>query len=111
MRILDGGWVKWVQEKRPFEHGRVTPKPGNFTIKPVTSTIIAKDELQSLAQAGASRHDDRLMPEVSKSIWERRCRGFRDPDIFPPRFIWRGMDFLNTDATVKDLAAIKDGSR
>ena len=25
LRILDGGWVKWTDEKRPFEHGPVSP--------------------------------------------------------------------------------------
>src|SRR5512146_875482 len=25
LRILAGGWVKWVEERRPFENGRVTP--------------------------------------------------------------------------------------
>ena len=50
LRILDGGWVKWVQEKRPFEHGCLTPKPGTFTIKPVTAVIASKDELKLLVR-------------------------------------------------------------
>src|SRR5437867_12011400 len=50
LRILDGGWVKWVQEKRPFEHGCVTPKPGTFTIKPVAAVIAGKDELKHLVK-------------------------------------------------------------
>ena len=45
MRILDGGWVKWITEQRPFEHGRVSPKTGNFSVKTVTNTNIGKDEL------------------------------------------------------------------
>src|SRR5207248_8476439 len=48
LRILDGGWVKWVQEKRPFEYGCVTPKPGTFTVKPVADVIADKDELKHL---------------------------------------------------------------
>ena len=48
--ILDGGWVKWVEERRPFEHGRITPKPGNFTAKVASNTIIAKDELKGLVK-------------------------------------------------------------
>ncbi|MFI5223058.1 MAG: sulfurtransferase, partial [Nitrospirales bacterium] len=46
LRILDGGWVKWVQERRPFEHGCVMPKPGTFTVKPVAAVIVVKDELK-----------------------------------------------------------------
>src|SRR4030095_10960346 len=50
MRMLDGGWAKWVAEQRPFEHGQVTAKPGNFTINPAAYTIIAKDELRALVR-------------------------------------------------------------
>ena len=41
LTLVDGGWVKWVAEQRPFEHGRVTPKPGNFTIRMAGHTIIS----------------------------------------------------------------------
>src|SRR2546429_5469864 len=27
LRILDGGWVKWIAEQRRYEHGTVIPKP------------------------------------------------------------------------------------
>src|SRR5262245_21284638 len=50
LRILDGGWVKWVKVKRPFEHGRVTPKPGTFIVAVVKETAIAKDELKTIVK-------------------------------------------------------------
>jgi rhodanese-related sulfurtransferase len=50
LRILDGGWVKWVQEKRPFEHGPVTPKP---------------------REAAASEHRDRRCAQPRRISWER----------------------------------------
>ena len=39
-----------VTEQRPFEHGRVTPKPGNFTVRSATHTIIGKDELRAMVK-------------------------------------------------------------
>ena len=49
LRVLDGGWVKWTQEKRPFEHGRVTPKPGKFHGQPVAS-VIAERRTETLVK-------------------------------------------------------------
>jgi thiosulfate/3-mercaptopyruvate sulfurtransferase len=106
VRILDGGWVKWVAEQRPFEHGRVTVKPGNFTIKPAGDTIISKDELRALIKRAQPRTkilDARSLEEfLGKEI-----SGIPRPGHIPSAIhvAWNG--FLNTNATVKDLATIK----
>ena len=50
LKVLDGGWVKWTAEKRPFSHGRETPKPGTFKAKPVKSVAITKDELKLIVR-------------------------------------------------------------
>jgi len=48
IKVLDGGWVKWIHERRPFEHGAVRSTPGNFTVSPRASAIIMKDELKGI---------------------------------------------------------------
>src|SRR4029077_15765878 len=48
LRILDGGWGKWGQEKRPFDKGGGPPKRGTSPVKPVAAVIAAKDELKHL---------------------------------------------------------------
>ena len=106
MRILDGGWVKWTAEQRPFEHGRVTPKPGNFTIKLVGRTIISKDELRALVKESQGKFsilDARSLEEfLGKEVSGIPRPGHIPSAIHVP---WNG--FLNTNATVKDLSAIK----
>ncbi|MBA2253037.1 MAG: hypothetical protein H0W13_10110, partial [Nitrospirales bacterium] len=46
LRILDGGWVKWVAEKRRYEHGVNSPQPGTFKASPRPDRIAMKDELK-----------------------------------------------------------------
>lgn len=108
LRILDGGWVKWVNERRPFEHGRVTPKPGNFTIHVAGHTIIAKDELRALLKQG---HPNTMILDA-RSLEEylgKEVSGIPRPGHIPSaiHLAWNG--FLNNNATVKDLSTIKAG--
>lgn len=108
LRILDGGWVKWVNERRPFEHGRVTPKPGNFTIKVASQTIIAKDELRALVKQA---HPNTMILDA-RSLEEylgKEVSGIPRPGHIPSaiHLAWNG--FLNNNATVKDLVTIKAG--
>ena len=107
LRILDGGWVKWVQEKRPFEHGRVTPKPGTFTVKPVAAVIAGKDELKHLVKQphpGTAIVDARSLEEyLGKEV-----PGIPRPGHIPSaiHLAWTG--FLHANATVKDLQTIAE---
>lgn len=108
LRILDGGWVKWVNERRPFEHGRVTPKPGGFTIKVASHTIIAKEELRALVKQA---HPNTMILDA-RSLEEylgKEVSGIPRPGHIPSaiHLAWNG--FLNNNATVKDLATIKAG--
>jgi thiosulfate/3-mercaptopyruvate sulfurtransferase len=108
MRILDGGWVKWVAEQRPFEHGRVTPSPGNFRVKPAGHTIIAKEELRVLVKDPQPRTkilDARSLEE----FLGKEVSGIPRPGHIPSAIHVAWNAFLNTDATVKDLATIKTG--
>lgn len=106
LRVLDGGWVKWVEERRPFEQGRVTPKAGNFTVKVATRTAIAKDELKELIK---KPHPNTVIVDA-RSLEEylgKEISGIPRPGHIPSavHVAWNG--FLNKDATVKDLAKIQ----
>ena len=106
LRILDGGWVKWVQEKRPFEHGVVAPKQGDFLAKPNPDCIIGKDELKKFLKKPSPQTaivDARSLEEyVGKEI-----SGIPRPGHIPSALNIPWNLFFNPDATVKDSATIK----
>jgi thiosulfate/3-mercaptopyruvate sulfurtransferase len=106
LRILDGGWVKWVAEKRRFEHGTVSPKPGSFTARVQPELIVAKDELKKLVKRP---HPETVIADA-RSLEEfagKEVQGIPRPGHIPTAISvpWNG--FLNPDATVKDLDKIK----
>lgn len=108
LRILDGGWVKWVEERRPFEHGRVTPKPGNFTVTLAPQTTIAKDELRGIVK---QPHPNTVIVDA-RSLEEylgKEVSGIPRPGHIPSavHLAWNG--FLNKNATVKDLETLRAG--
>lgn len=108
LRILDGGWVKWVEERRPFEHGRVTPSPGNFTVKLANHTMIVKDELKRVVK---QPHPDTIIVDA-RSLEEylgKEVSGIPRSGHIPSaiHLAWNG--FLKKDATVKDLEDIQKG--
>jgi thiosulfate/3-mercaptopyruvate sulfurtransferase len=106
LRILDGGWVKWVEERRPFEHGRVIPKPGTFTVKLVNRVVVTKDELKAIVK---QPHPDTVIVDA-RSLEEylgKDMTGIPRAGHVPAAIhvAWNG--FLNKNATVKDLAVIQ----
>jgi thiosulfate/3-mercaptopyruvate sulfurtransferase len=106
LRILDGGWVKWTAEKRPFEHGRAQPAVGNFTAQPVKQVMITKDELKHIVRSphpGTAILDARSLEE----FLGKEVSGIPRPGHIPSALHvpWNG--FLNKDATVKDEESIK----
>jgi thiosulfate/3-mercaptopyruvate sulfurtransferase len=108
LRVLDGGWVKWTAEKRPFEHGRVTPPAGNFKAEPAKHLTISKDDLKIIVRAPHPQTailDARSLEEyLGKEI-----SGIPRPGHIPSAIHLAWNVFLNKDATVKDAAAIKSG--
>ncbi|BFU93853.1 MAG: putative 3-mercaptopyruvate sulfurtransferase [Nitrospira sp.] len=106
LRILDGGWVKWIDERRPFEHGRVNVNPGTFVIQISKDTAIAKDELRALVK----QPHPRVTIVDARSLEEflgKEVSGIPRPGHIPSaiNIAWNG--FLNQNATVKDLDAIR----
>jgi thiosulfate/3-mercaptopyruvate sulfurtransferase len=106
LKILDGGWVKWVAEKRRFEHGTSNPKPGRFKASPNADLIVMKDELKKLVRRP---HPETVIVDA-RSLEEyagKEIQGIPRPGHIPSAISvpWNG--FLNQDATVKDLDRIK----
>lgn len=107
LRILDGGWVKWTAEKRPFEHGPVSSAMGNFTAQPVPALMMVKDDLKTIVS----------MPHPQTAILDARSveeylgkelSGIPRPGHIPSaiHLAWNG--FLNKDATIKDVTVLKE---
>jgi len=107
LRILDGGWVKWTAEKRPFEHGLAAPAAGNFKAQPVKALAIVKEELKLIVRTPHERTaivDARSLEEyLGKEV-----SGIPRPGHIPSaiHMAWNG--FLNKDATIKDLDVIRE---
>lgn len=106
LRVLDGGWVKWVEEKRPFEHGVVTPKPGTFEAAPNPAVLIMKEELKKLIK---HPHPEALIADArSLEEWAgKEVSGIPRPGHIPRAISVPWNVFLNPDATVKDQDAIR----
>jgi len=43
--VLDGGWGKWVAERRPVTREEYTCSPGIFTARPRSNAMVGKDEV------------------------------------------------------------------
>ena len=106
LRILDGGWVKWVAEKRRYEHGVNNPQAGTFKAAPRPDRIAMKDELKQIVK----RPHPEMMLLDARSLEEyvgKEIAGIPRPGHIPSavNVPWNG--FLNPDATLKDTHAIK----
>lgn len=106
LKILDGGWVKWVAEERPYEHGTATPKPGDFRVSPVPELIMMKDELKQLVKRP---HPETLIADA-RSLEEyagKEVAGIPRPGHIPSAISVPWNTFLKGDATLKDFDEIK----
>ncbi len=106
VRILDGGWVKWVAEQRRYEHGSPSVKPGNFTAKPNPDLIVLKDELKKIVRRP---HPDVQIVDA-RSVEEyagKEVQGIPRPGHIPSAVSvpWNG--FVAKDGAVKELDAIQ----
>ncbi len=106
LQILDGGWVKWVAEKRRYEHGAVSPKPGNFRTVAKAELLAVKEELKKLVKRP---HPETVLADA-RSLEEyagKEMQGIPRPGHIPSAINVPWNAFLNADATVKNLDAIK----
>ena len=106
VRILDGGWVNWVTEHRPYEHNPVKPKPGNFQASNRPDLIVMKDELKKLVK----RPHPETMVVDARSVEEyagKEVDGLPRAGHIPSaiNIPWNG--FLNPNATLRDLSVIQ----
>ena len=106
LRILDGGWVKWVAEKRRYEHGPVHVSRGNFTVSAKPELIVLKDELKKLVKWP---HPETILADA-RSLEEyvgKEIAGIPRPGHIPSAVNVPWNAFLNADATVKELEALQ----
>jgi len=106
LKILDGGWVKWVAEERPYEHGTASPKPSDFRASPVPELIMMKDELKQLVKRP---HPESLIADA-RSLEEyagKEVVGIPRPGHVPSAISVPWNTFLKPDATLKDFDEIK----
>jgi len=106
LKILDGGWVKWVAEERPYEHGTVSPKPGDFHASSFPELIMVKDELKQLVKRS---HPETLIADA-RSLEEyagKEVLGIPRPGHIPSAMSVPWNIFLKSDATLKEFEEIK----
>lgn len=106
VRVLDGGWVKWIQEHRPYEHDALQPKPGNFRASLHPEVLVKKDELKQLVKRP---HPDTLIIDA-RSVEEyagKEIDGLPRSGHIPSAMNIPWNRFLNPDATMKDLDTIQ----
>ena len=105
LKILDGGWVKWVKEQRRYEHGTASPKPGTFRASLNADVAIAKDDLKAIVRRP---HPETLIADA-RSLEEyagKEVSGIPRPGHIPGAVSVPWNLFLNPDGTLKDLDVI-----
>lgn len=106
VRILDGGWVKWVAEQRRFEHDQVKSPTGDFTVKAHPELIMNKDALKKLVRDPHPHTvilDTRSVEEYAGKEIDGLPRAGHIPSAL--NISWN--QFLKPDATVKPLEQVR----
>ena len=106
VKILDGGWVKWVAEKRRYEHGVVTPKPGHFRVSLNQDVMVVKEHLKKLMKRP---HPETLIVDA-RSLEEfagKEVTGIPRPGHIPSAINVPWNVFLKKDATLKEFDEIR----
>ena len=106
LMVLDGGWVKWTAEHRPFEHQPVKPAPGDFQVSLKPEVMMMKDELKKMVKRPhpeAFILDARSTEEYAGKEIDGLPRAGHIPSAI--NISWNG--FLNPDGTVKDLGMVR----
>ncbi len=107
VRILDGGWVKWVAEQRRFDHEVVKLPHGDFTVNANPELMITKDALKKLVKAP---HLNTVILDV-RSVEEyagKEIDGLPRAGHIPSAINISWNQFLNKDATVKTSEQVRN---
>ncbi len=107
VKVLDGGWVKWTTEARPYGHDPVKLPPGDFTASPNPEVMMLKNELKKLIKRPHAESvvlDARSVEEYAGKEIDGLPRAGHIPSAL--NIPWNG--FLNHDGTVKELSIIRD---
>ncbi len=108
LRVLNGGWVKWVEERRPYEHGLKNATPGNFQAKPRPDVAILKEELKQIVKGPDARKVAILDARSFEEFLGKEISGIPRPGHIPGAIPvpWNG--FLNKDGTLKSAEVIRE---
>lgn len=107
VKVLDGGWVKWTAEARPYEHDPVQLPPGDFQVSLHPEIMMLKDELKKLVKRPHPESillDARSVEEYAGKEIDGLPRAGHIPSAI--NIPWNG--FLNSDGTLKDLSTIQN---
>ncbi|MCP9448057.1 MAG: sulfurtransferase [Nitrospira sp.] len=105
--ILNGGWVKWTAEKRPFEHGPALPRAGTFKARAVKDVAMTKDDLKRIVR-GPHPQTAILDARSLEEYLGKEISGIPRPGHIPSAIHVAWNQFLNKDATVKDPEVIRE---
>ncbi len=106
VKVLDGGWVKWTAEARPYGHDPVQLPPGDFQVSLHPEIMMLKDELKKLVKRPHPESillDARSVEEYAGKEIDGLPRAGHIPSAI--NIPWNG--FLNSDGTLKDLSTIQ----
>ncbi len=107
VKVLDGGWVKWTAEARPYGHDPVQLPPGDFQVSLHPEIMMLKDELKKLVKQPHPESillDARSVEEYAGKEIDGLPRAGHIPSAI--NIPWNG--FLNSDGTLKDLSTIQN---
>ena len=106
VRILDGGWVKWVAEQRQFAHDVVKLPLGDFTVKVRPELMITKDALKKIVKG---QHPNTVILDA-RSVEEyagKEIDGLPRAGHIPAAINIPWNRFLQPDASVKSPEQVK----
>lgn len=107
LRILDGGWVKWVEERRPYEYGRPSVAAGNFRASLYPDVNIMKDDLKRIVKGPEAKQVTILDARSLEEYLGKEMMGIPRPGHIPGALSVPWNAFLNPDATLKNPEKIR----
>jgi len=107
IKVLDGGWVKWTVEARPYSHDPVKLPPGDFQASSHPELMIVKAELKKLVKRP---HPESMLLDA-RSVEEyagKEIEGLPRAGHIPSAINIPWNKFLKPDGTVKDVSDLQN---